>query len=472
MPAAERSASAENGDRTAAGLPLWRMAVLAVVAGTAIGLVGALFRLALMVAEKWRVTAVSSAHHLGLLGLFLVIVGVASCAAFARLLVRWAPEAAGSGVQRVEAVDRGQEDPARARVLPVKFVGGAVALGAGLVLGREGPTVQMGASIADILSRVLRVPDADMRDLQTATAGAGLGVAFGAPMGGAIFTFEEVRRRPDGRLAVASLLAAGTAWTVGSVILGRSPMFIVGALRPAGWQTSAAALLFGAALGALGVAYNRLVIGTKRFVAAFTQVPAELRAAAIGAIVGLALWFEPSVLAGSDATANWLLRGSLPLATIAILLVARWLLGPISYAAGTPGGLFAPLLVVGALLGVLFANWGNWLVPALRLSPGAFVIIGMSTFFAATVRAPLTGVALVAEMAATTTQVVPMLIAAATAMLVASALGGRPIYDTLRMGMLQREGKLPEEDLPSDGDTRGRGLPTGAEKSTTEESTR
>ena len=117
-----------------------------------------------------------------------------------------------------------------------------------------------------------------------------------------------------------------------------------------------------------------------------------------------------------------------------MLLVVRWLLGPISYAAGTPGGLFAPLLVVGALLGVLFADGANWLLPAMRLSPSAFAIIGMSTFFAATVRAPLTGVVLVAEMAATTSQVVPMLAAAATAVLVAMVLGGLPIYDTLRSG--------------------------------------
>jgi len=108
----------------------------------------------------------------------------------------------------------------------------------------------------------------------------------------------------------------------------------------------------------------------------------------------------------------------------------------LSYSLGTAGGLFAPLLVVGALTGALIAETVNALVPAADLSPVAFAIVGMSTFFAAVVRAPITGVILIIEMTATTALAIPMILAAAMAVLVATAMKGEPIYDTLR-GRLQ-----------------------------------
>ena len=115
-----------------------------------------------------------------------------------------------------------------------------------------------------------------------------------------------------------------------------------------------------------------------------------------------------------------------------LALIVRWFLGPVSYSIGAPGGLFAPLLVVGALAGTLLAEAANTAVPSLALPTVAFGIVGMSTFFAATVRAPITGIILIVEMTATTSLIVPMLVAAGAAVLVASALRGRPVYDVLR----------------------------------------
>jgi CIC family chloride channel protein len=155
--------------------------------------------------------------------------------------------------------------------------------------------------------------------------------------------------------------------------------------------------------------------------------------------VGCALWFESGLAGGGDPVTQAALHASLPLGTVLLLLVFRWLLGPLSYAAGTPGGLFAPLLVVGALSGALFAAWWNWLAPGVPLDPVALSLVGMSAFFAATVRAPFTGVILVVEMTATTSQLVPMLAAAGMAMATATLTGGLPIYDSLRLGMLREE---------------------------------
>lgn len=185
--------------------------------------------------------------------------------------------------------------------------------------------------------------------------------------------------------------------------------------------------------------YNRFIVVLLDAAARLRRVPPEAIAAVIGAVVGLCLRIEPDLVGGGDLMTNRVLDGDEAMLSLLGLLALRWFLGPWSYAAGAPGGIFAPLLLVGALFGTLFATALNDVLPALALDPVAFGIVGMSTFFAAVVRAPLTGILLVVEMTATTTQAVPMLAAAAAAVGVATLLGGLPIYDTLRLRMLRSE---------------------------------
>lgn len=168
-------------------------------------------------------------------------------------------------------------------------------------------------------------------------------------------------------------------------------------------------------------------------------IPPEIRAAAVGAIVGIVLLAQADLVTGGDALNQHLLDVGAPLGTLALYLALGTVIGPLSYSAGTPGGLFAPLLLIGTIAGTLFADAANQIVPSLQLSPVAFSIIGMSTFFTAVVRPPLTAIVLIVEMTATTSEAVPMLGAAAVATLVATLLGGQPIYDTLRHRMLESE---------------------------------
>jgi CIC family chloride channel protein len=197
------------------------------------------------------------------------------------------------------------------------------------------------------------------------------------------------------------------------------------------WTLAVFAAL-GVLLGAAGVAYKALVVASLDAFARFSRIPAELRAAAIGGFIVLVGIAVPSVIGGGELLAEKVLVASTSIGVLVLLLALRWFLGPISYAAGTPGGLFAPLLLLGAAAGVLVAEALDQLVPALGLSPLAFGIVGMSTFFAGVVRAPLTGVVLVTEMTATTSLLVPMVLAAAVAEITATKLRGKPIYDTLR----------------------------------------
>ncbi len=432
--AQERQQAAEiEGQR----LGLWRVGAVAVAAGILVGLVGAAFRLVLERADSLRIELVRWSEQLGAAGFLVPVAVVASCTALARLMVRYAPEAAGSGVQRVEAVMRGETAPARLRALPVKFLGGSLALGAGLALGREGPTVQMGATIGARLARWVGLAEDDVRGMSAAIAGAGLGVAFSAPIGGAIFTFEEVRRAFTLRLLVMSLLACSAASGVALVVLGDSPDFRVSPPPVLGWTSVMPVLVFGALLGAMGVGYNRLIVVCLEFSERCPRVAPEAKAALIGAVVGLLLWHAPHVVGGGDYLNQRTLDGAIPVGTLALVLALRWLLGPFCYAAGTPGGIFAPLLLLGSATGALFATaWSH--VTGTSLDPVAFSMIGMSTFFAAVVRAPFTGIMLIVEMTATTTQVMPTLAAVGVAIAVATGLRGLPVYDTLRLRMLRR----------------------------------
>ena len=166
----------------------------------------------------------------------------------------------------------------------------------------------------------------------------------------------------------------------------------------------------------------------------------EVKAALVGAFVMAVGLAAPWIIGGGDALNEALLVSTPPLATLLAITVVRWFLGPLSYSVGTPGGLFAPLLVVGAAVGSLVAVASSSVAPGLALSSTSFAVVGMSTFFAAVVRAPITGVVLIMEMTAQTALVVPMVVAAAVAVVVATLLKGPPVYDILRERMVQRAG--------------------------------
>jgi CIC family chloride channel protein len=168
-------------------------------------------------------------------------------------------------------------------------------------------------------------------------------------------------------------------------------------------------------------------------------LPVEFRAAAIGALVGILAWFAPELVGGGDPITQRALIGHGGLAIVLLAFLIRFALGPISYAAGTPGGLFAPLLVLGAQSGLLFGAVCLLAFPGLGIQPEAFAVVGMAAFFTGVVRAPVTGIVLVTEMTANVTMLLPMLGACFVAMLVPMLLRDAPIYESLRELTLRRE---------------------------------
>jgi CIC family chloride channel protein len=412
---------------------LLTLAVLSLVTGVVAGLVGASFRLALDRADGLRNALIPRAHELHVAGFVLVVAVCAGATAVAAWLVRrYAPYASGSGIPHVEAVLNEELRPVPYILIPVKFIGGVLAIGVGLALGREGPSVQMGATLAHLVGRVFRRNAADCRVLLAAGAGAGLATAFNAPIAGAVFVLEELLRRFDTRVTIATFGASAGAIATGRVLLGQGADFQIKELPYPDFGTITFFLALGVLAGLLGIAYNRALLAALAGADRLRRIPAELRAALVGAAVGVIAWFAPALVGGGESLAQTALTGANTLALLAPVFVLRFVLGSVSYAAGTPGGLFAPLLALGAqsglFFGILCSGWLRGAAP----EPVSFAVVGMAAFFTGVVRSPVTGIILVIEMTSSFTLLLPMLGACFAAMLVPTLLRDPPIYDSLR----------------------------------------
>ena len=419
-------------DAGAGHTSLVALALLGPVVGAAAGTVGAIFRLSLGQADRMRDALIAAAHGYKLAGFLGVLVVCGTATALAAWLVRrYSPHASGSGIPHVEAVLNGALKPVPIGLVPVKFIGGVLAIGSGLALGREGPSVQMGASIANSIGLMFRRDWADCRVLLAAGAGAGLATAFNAPMAGAVFVLEELVRQFEIRIAIVALGASATAIAVSRSILGDLPDFQIGALAYAGAEIRPLYFILGAVAGLVAIAYNRVLLGTMAAVDRLSSWPVELRAGLIGAAVGTLAWFAPDLVGGGDTITQRTLAGAETLATIPAAFLLRFGLGAVSYAARTPGGLFAPMLVLGAQLGLFFGIICGLVFPESHIQPEGFAIVGMAALFTGVVRAPLTGLVLVTEMTASVTMLLPMLGACFVAMLLPTLLRDPPIYDSL-----------------------------------------
>jgi len=426
------------------------LALLALIAGGASGLICAGFRLALEEADRLRDRVIAQAHDGGLAGFLLVVGGAGLAVAAAAWLVRrFSPYASGSGIPHVEAALEEQVPPAPPHLIPVKFFGGLLAIGSGLALGREGPSVQMGAVVAHIAGRISRRGWPDRRALLAAGAGAGLAVAFNAPIAGAIFVLEELVRRFDTRIAIAALGASATAILVARLFLGDMPDFRVSitafatmATGPLAYAPAASWPLYlglGVLAGLLAVLYSRALLAAVAAADRLARWPVELQAGGIGAAVGILAWFAPDLVGGGDQITQRVLAGGAAVALIPLAFLLRLALGAVSYAAATPGGLFAPMLVLGAQLGFFCGAVCRMAFPDLGVEPEAFAVVGMAALFTGVVQAPVTGIVLVIEMTAGFTMLLPMLGACFAAMLIPSLLHSAPIYESLRERLIHRQ---------------------------------
>lgn len=422
--------------------------VKAFVIGLVAGALACGFRWALERAEHGRANALAWLHgnaHWAVGLPAAIAIGAIGTAVAVWLVGRFAPETAGSGIPHLKAVILDQSRMRWWRVLPVKFVSGVIGIGAGLALGREGPTIQMGGATGAMVSEWFRVRggEGERKALMSAGAAAGLSAAFNAPLAGVMFVLEELHGVFAPVLFVAAFIASVVADIVCRLVVGASPVFATPNIAAPTLAALPLAALLGVLCGLGGMLFSKTLLLS---LAWFDSLKARRRpllaiGALAGAVIGAAAWFYPG-LAGSGALlAERTLSGNFSaLGIIVILMAMRFVLTTWSFGAGAAGGFFAPLLLIGALGGLAAGRAVHNVCPALAAHPEIFAVIGMGGLLTAVVRAPLTSMVLIIELTGKYDFMLPVLTCSLIAYGVTEAMNCAPIYDSLCERFLRKAG--------------------------------
>ncbi len=425
--------------------------LLSLVIGTLVGFVGIFFEMATSWVFGQRSVWVDqwfSNTYAVIAATFTVSALLAGASYY--IVKRFAPETGGSGIPEIEASMQDLRPVRWWRVIPVKFLGGVGSLGSGMVLGREGPTVQLGANIGQMVADVGRVKDRETRHtLLAAGSAAGLTTAFNAPLAGILFVIEEMRSEFNYNLisVKAVFLGAVMATIACRMVSGQSPILLLGSYDMPAQSTLWLYLVLGLLFGVIGIGFNKFLLWLQQKFLDFYQgsmLRFVLTGAFIGGCCGLFGLYLPQAVGGGFDVVHQVSAGQIGLGLLMLVFVLRFLTSTISFSSGAAGGIFSPLLALGASFGGIFGYVADMMFPESQLQMGSFVIAGMGALFAATVRAPLTGAVLVLEMTASYTLLLPMIITCLGATIVAQWLGGRPLYTVLMEKILERNG-IPYE---------------------------
>jgi CIC family chloride channel protein len=415
----------------------------AALVGVCTGAVALAFRVALSGADTLRNNLIEWAHSIPNYGwIFPILFSLLGAGISVALVRKFAPETSGSGIPHLEAVLHRFRRLHWKRVLPVKFFGGIIAIGSGMALGREGPTVQMGGAVGKAIAGFLKTSPRERLTLISAGAGAGLAAAFNAPLSGLIFVLEEVRRDFQPIVFGAAFVASVTADIIARIGSGQFPVFTVPSYPVAPLTALPIFALLGVTAGVMGVFFNKALLLSIKL---YSRLPGRLNipaAAVTGGIIGLIGWFSPLLIGSGHTLAESALRGDLVLTVIPLFFLVRFLLTTSSYGTGAPGGIFAPLLLLGSLIGLAIGQISHALAPSVVPIPAVFAVVGMAAYFTAIVRAPLTGIMLIVEMTGSYYQMLPLLVSCFCAYAVAEAMKDMPIYEALLERDLKKAGKF------------------------------
>lgn len=412
----------------------FRLLFYALLIGLIVGLVGAFFRIALSYIENFRIMLYENAGNSGFISwLWPVLFAIFGISIALFLVRKFAPEASGSGVQEIEgALD--ETRPMRwKRVLPIKFIASLFSLGSGLLLGREGPTIQLGANIGKMIKDTFGQSDSENNPLISAGSAAGLASAFNAPFAGIIFVIEEMHGHFKFNFysVAAIMIGAGASDFVVRILIDSNPIIKMTIFHAPNVSTLWIFIILGLLFGVLGYFYNKLLILSLDLFGFLSKTPVVFTGILAGLSIGLLGIFYPEMIGGGYDTISQVIDHSFTLSFLLILFFVRMLLSIFSYSIGAPGGIFAPLLTLGVIIGMLFGIFMQNLLPNSILHPEVFAIAGMAGIFASTIRAPLTGLVLAVEMTSNFEMILPLIITTVTASVFTALLGNKPIYSIL-----------------------------------------
>ena len=363
--------------------------------------------------------------------LVLPIVGISFGFIAGWLIEQFAPEGRGSGVAQVKSALTGGSIVLNWRVAAVKFLSSTLSIASGMTLGRQGPTVQIGASLAASLARVVPTSPKHRRQMVAAGAAAGLAAGFNAPIAGVLFAIEELLHDVS-ELTLETAIIASFVGAVVSRLLGGEDLNLNRELSDSLTSFSApeipSFLLLGAIAGLLGTLFNQGIIA---LLTLNRRLPLTLpaRIALAGLVSGMAIALLPDWFHNHAGLREILLSGDISIKAAAVAFIAHFLLTCIAYGAGTPGGLFSPTLILGASLGYLMGTLQYYTLGV--APPTTYALAGMGAFFSAVGKVPITSIVIVFEMTADFNLVLPLMIASVVAYLVSSLLTESSLYQRL-----------------------------------------
>jgi chloride channel protein, CIC family len=347
------------------------------------------------------------------------------------LLFRYFPDARGSGVPQTKAALYARAGRITLRTVVGKFFCTSATLASGIPLGREGPSVQVGAGIASVLGRHLGLSHEKVQALLPVGAAAAIAAAFNTPMAAVLFSLEEIVGDLHATVIGATVLASATAWVVLRLLLGNAPLFKVPQHQLVHPLELAIYAVLGVAGGLVSVTFTKLLLGMRERFLHFPKKTIWFQPLAGGLLVGLMGWFVPQVMGVGYGYVGDVLNGRMAFNLMFLLVVLKLLAVTTSYASGNAGGIFGPALFIGAMLGGTVGTLAHHLLPSYTASPGAYALVGMGAVFAGIVRAPMTSVVMIFEMTQDYSVIVPLMISNLVSLFISSRLQRRPIYEAL-----------------------------------------
>src|SRR5664280_3848519 len=347
------------------------------------------------------------------------------------LLYRYFPNARGSGVPQTKAALYAREGRITLRTVLGKFFCTSATLASGIPLGREGPSVQVGAGIGSVLGRLIGLRTEQVKKLIPVGAAAAIAAAFNTPLAAVVFALEEIVGDLNAPVMGAVVLASATAWMVLRVLLGDHPLFKVPQYQLVHPAEFAVYAVLGVAGGLVSATFAKLLLGMRERFLRFPLKMAWLHPVVGGLLVGLMGWFVPQVSGVGYGFVGDALNGKMAFNLMLMLVVLKLLAVTTSYASGNAGGIFGPALFIGAMLGGTVGTAAHRLLPAYTATAGAYALVGMGAVFAGIVRAPMTSVLMIFEMTQDYSVIVPLMIANLVSLFVASRLQKEPIYEAL-----------------------------------------
>lgn len=414
-----------------------------IVIGLIAGIVIVLFRYLIEQAEGMRGLVY---HYLQTANVSLTVLLFLCLLAIAHLLhwiIKFEPMSAGSGIPQVKGSILGLMKMNWLRVLVSKFIGGVVAIGAGLSLGREGPSIQLGGVVGQGVSRLLGRTKLEERYLITSGASAGLAAAFNAPLAGVIFSLEELHKNFSPAVLMSAVAAALTADVVTQHFFGVHPIFKFNGLPIFPIRYYGLIILLGIIIGLLGIIFNRMLIKTLELYEKQTLLSGVGKITLPLMVAGVIGFFLPDILGGGNNLVDDLASKSFSLTLLCILFGAKLLFTMLSYGSGVPGGIFLPMLVIGALAGSVFSHIMIQMGALDAYYRATIIVLAMAAYFSAVVKAPITGSILIMEMTGSFEHMLSLIVVSMIAYLVADIFKMKPIYEELLDRSLSKQGKVP-----------------------------